>query len=182
MKVVVAISGASGAILALTLLKNLNKEDVVLIASNNAEKILQSETGTKLEELSSYASRIYANDRMDVDIASGTYNFDAMVIVPCSTSTLAKIACGIGDNLITRVASIALKEHRKLIIVPRETPLSTVTLKRMYELSSYGAVILPPVPAFYLGQRTVEDISNYIAGKILDQLGIEHNLYAPYSP
>ncbi len=182
MEIVVGISGASGSLLAVKLLENLPKESTVVIISKNAAQIMREETGKTLEDIRNLARKVYDNEDMNVDIASGTHRFDAMVIVPCSTSTLAKIACGIGDNLITRVASVALKERRKLIVVPRETPLSTVTLKRMHELSLMGAVIMPPVPAFYLGQRTVEDVAEYIAGKVLDQLGIEHNLYKTYEP
>jgi len=182
MKIVVAISGASGALLSLKLLENLRKEDTLLIISESGRTILKKEAGVDEDYLERYASRIYRNDEMDADIASGTSRFDAMVIVPCSTNTLSKIACGIADNLITRVAAVALKERRKLIIVPRETPLSPVILKRMYELSLNGVVILPPVPAFYLKPKSVDDIALYIAGKILDHLGIEHSLYSPYSP
>ncbi len=182
MEIVVAISGASGSLLAVKILENLPKENTVVIISKNAENILRKETGLTMDDLKNLARKVYDNSEMNVDLASGTHRFNAMVIVPCSTSTLAKIACGIGDNLITRVASVALKERRKLIIVPRETPLSAVTLKRMYDLSLMGAVIMPPVPAFYLRQRTVEDVAEYIAGKVLDHLGIEHSLYMPYEP
>lgn len=178
---VVAISGASGAILGIRLLEELRGE-AYLIISKNAEKIIEYETGYSVDEVKKLAKRIYNNDDLSADIASGTTKFDSLIIAPCSTTTLSKIACGIGDNLITRVASIALKERRKLIMVPRETPLSTVVLKRMYELSSMGAIILPPEPAFYLKPKKIEDVVNYIVGKILDHLGVEHELYSPYEP
>lgn len=182
MKLVVGMSGASGAVIGVRLLENLRAHDVYLILSHNAEKVINYETNYDLGYVKNLASRWYANDKMDVDIASGTFRFDAMIIAPCSTSTLSKIACGISDNLITRVAAVALKEGRKLILVPRETPLSMIVLKRMYELSKAGAVIMPPLPAFYQKPNTLDDIVNYVVGKILDQLGIEHTLYIPYKP
>ncbi len=180
MKVIVAMSGASGAIIGIRLLEVLGK-NAVLIASKNAKDIIEYETAYSYGDLSDIPSMIYDNDNLSAEIASGTSKFDAMVIAPCSTSTLSKIACGIGDNLITRVASVALKERRKLIVVPRETPLSPVVLKRMYELSLMGAVIMPPVPAFYLRPESVDDIVNYLVGKIMDHLGLEHSLYEPYT-
>ncbi len=185
MEIVVGISGASGSILAIKLLENLSKTktaEIRAIVSKDAENIMKYETGYGVEYVRDLVDRLYPNDDLSADIASGTHKFDAMVIVPCSMSTVAKIACGIADNLITRTAAVALKERRKLILVPRETPLSTIALKRLYELSSAGAIILPPMPAFYLKQSTLEEVAEYIAGKILDQLGIEHRLYRPYAP
>ena len=181
MHVIIALSGASGAVLGIRLLEELRGK-ASLIISENAKKIIEYETSYGVEELKKLANRVYDNDELSADIASGTSKFDALVIAPCSTNTLSKIACGINDNLITRVAAIALKERRKLIIVPRETPLSTVVLKRMYDLSSMGAVIIPPEPAFYLKPKKMEDVVNYIVGKILDHLGVEHELYKPYEP
>ncbi len=180
MKVIVAMSGASGAIIGIRLLEVLGK-NAVLIASKNAKDIIEYETSYSYEALADVPSKVYDNNNLSAEIASGTSKFDAVVIAPCSTSTLSKIACGIGDNLITRVASVALKERRKLIIVPRETPLSPVVLKRMYELSLMGAVIMPPVPAFYLKPKSVDEIVNYLVGKIMDHLGLEHSLYEPYT-
>ncbi|NPA76049.1 MAG: UbiX family flavin prenyltransferase [Euryarchaeota archaeon] len=180
MKIVVGISGASGAVIGIKLLEALRNEQTVLIVSQNAKKIIERETAWKYEQVTNMAKETYENTEMDAEIASGTSRFDTMIIAPCSTTTLAKIACGIGDNLLTRTASVALKERKKLIIVPRETPVSTPTLKRMYELSLYGAVIMPPVPAFYLAPENIDDVVNYIVGKILDHIGIRHNLYEPY--
>ena len=182
MKIIVGITGASGSILGIKLLENLKGHEVSLILSENARKIVAYETNYSEKEIKTLASRVYSNENMEADIASGTTKFDSLVIVPCSTSTLSKIACGIADNLITRVASVALKEGRKIVLVPRETPLSAVVLKNMHTLASLGVVILPPIPAFYLKPRSMEDMVNYVVGKILDILGIEHNLYQPYSP
>ncbi len=181
MRVVVAITGASGAIIGIRLLQEIRGEKYLII-SDNARKIIEYETDYSLEDVTSLADRVYSNEDMEADIASGTTRFDAMVIAPCSTSTLAKISCGIADNLITRVASVALKEGRKMILVPRETPLSPVVLENMLKLSKLGVRIVPPVPAFYLKPRSVEDVVDYTVGKILDSLGVEHALYEPYSP
>jgi len=182
MHIVLVITGASGAIIGIKLLENLKDENVSLIISENAKRIIEYETGYSLDYILSLPKRVYENDNMEADIASGTNKFDALVIAPCSTSTLAKINCGIADNLITRVASVALKEERKLILVPRETPLSSVVLRNMYELSKIGVRIIPPVPAFYLKPESIEDVVNYVVGKILDALGIKHRLYESYSP
>ncbi len=180
MKIVVGMSGASGAIIGVRLLEQLKGEKTYLIISESAKLIIGRETQYSLKEVIALADENFSNGELDAEIASGTSNFDAMVIAPCSMNTLAKIACGISDNLITRTAAVALKERKKLIVVPRETPLSTIALRRMYELSSNGAVILPPVPAFYLNQKTVDDVVDYTVGKVLEHLGIEQHLYTPY--
>ncbi len=180
MKIIVGITGASGSIIGIKLLENLKGHEVSLILSENAKKIIVYETSYKEEDIRNLVSKIYSNKEMDVDIASGTTKFDALIIAPCSMSTLSKIACGIADNLITRVAAVALKEGRKVILVPRETPLSSIVLRNMYELAKLGVVILPPIPAFYLKPKNLEDVVNYIVGKILDTLGIGHRLYESY--
>ncbi len=180
MKIVVGISGASGIVLGVRVLQMLNDHETHLVISNSAKEILKRETSYELSDLYDISTYHYDNKELDAEIASGTSKFDAMVIAPCSTSTLAKIACGIGDNLITRAAAVALKERKPLIIVPRETPLSAPTLKRMYELSLYGAIIMPPIPAFYLNQKSIDEVIDYITGKILDHLGMAHKLYDEY--
>ncbi len=182
MRVVVAITGASGAIIGIRLLEELRRKETYLIISKNAGKIIEFETDYSIDYVGGLAKRTYDNEELDADIASGTTRFDAMVIAPCSTSTLSKIACGIADNLITRAAAVALKEGRKLIMVPRETPLSPIVLENMTKLSKLGVKIIPPVPAFYLKPKNIEDVVNYIVGKILDSLNLDHNLYRPYSP
>ena len=183
MRVIVAITGASGCMISLRLLQELhNRVEVHLILSSASLQILRQECNVEVDELRNMATRIYRDDKLNESIASGTFKFDTLVIVPASTNTVAKIACGISDNLITRVAAVALKERRKVILVPRETPMSTVLLKKLYELSLLGVIIIPPVPAFYLKPKSVSDIVDYIVGKILDHMGLEHNLYSPYEP
>ena len=181
MKIVIAISGASGAIIGIKLLEVLKRKGYLII-SKNARKIIEYETSYSLSEIEKMAKKVYDNRDLTADISSGTNKFDALVIVPCSISTLSKIANGIADNLITRVAAVALKERRKLIAVPRETPLSTISLKNMYELSKMGAIILPVSPPFYIKPTKIEDIVNYMVGKILDLLGVENDLYPVYRP
>ncbi len=185
MKIVVGISGASGTIIGVRLveaIRNLGGHKIYLILSKNAKKVMSIETAYSSDYIKKLTTKIYNNEEMNVDIASGTNKFDSLIIAPCSMSTLSKIACGIEDNLITRVAAVALKENRKIIVVPRETPLSAIALKRMYELALMGVKIIVPMPAFYLKPKTIDDVVNYIVGKILDSLGLEHRLYTPYSP
>jgi len=174
-RIVIGITGASGVIYGITLLENLH-EQKFLIISESGKDIIRRETKYTLEDLKSMA--VYYEDcQMDAPLSSGSFLFDSMVIVPCSVSTLSKIASGIADTLITRCACVALKERRKLILVPRETPLSSVHLQNMASLSLQGAIILPAMPAFYHSPQSVDDLVIFIVGKIMDQLHREHDLF-----
>lgn len=177
MRIVVAITGASGVIYGIRLLENLEDEKHLII-SETALELIKSETDYELEYVKGLASRCYDNYNLHAPISSGSVRFDSMVIVPCSLSTLSKIANGISDNLITRTASVCLKERRRLLLVPRETPLSTIHIQKMARLSESGAILLPAMPAFYNKPKSVDDVVNFIVGKILDCLGIENRLYA----
>lgn len=174
--VVVGITGASGLVYGIRLLESMPCESTVILSAD-AAKMAAGETGLSKEDIESKAEARLDNDDLCAPLASGSARFDAMVIVPCSMSTLSKIACGIGDNLITRVASVALKERRRLVLVPRETPLSTIHLENMCRLSTAGAVVMPACPAFYTSPRSVDDVVGFVVGRVLDQLGLEHNLY-----
>jgi len=178
-RVIVAITGASGAIYGIRTLEALREHGVEteLIISKTAQRILELETGRKLEELKALANRFYFEDDMFAPPSSGSYPVDAMIVVPCSMRTLGCIAHGISDNLIRRAAEVALKEGRKLILVPRETPLSQVHLENMLLLKRAGAVILPACPAFYSRPKNVQDLVDFVVGKILEALGITHSLY-----
>jgi 4-hydroxy-3-polyprenylbenzoate decarboxylase len=175
MKIVIGITGASGVIYGIRLLEVL-QEEKFLIISENGKKLVREETNHHIEDLKS-KTHYYEDHQLDAPLASGSFLFDAMVVVPCSVSTLSKIASGIADTLITRCATVALKERRKLILVPRETPLNTIHLQNMTFLSMQGVVILPPVPAFYSVPQSIDDTINFVVGKILDQLGISHDLF-----
>jgi flavin prenyltransferase len=168
MRIVVAISGASGAELGLKLLKMLpDSYEKHLIVSDHAKIVLDKENAITLHQ----------NDEIGASIASGSFKTDAMLIVPCSMNTLAKIACGIADNLITRVASVMIKERRTLLLAPREMPFSAIALENMLKLSQLGVIIAPPVMAYYSQQQTLEEMENFMIGKWFDLIGIENNHY-----
>lgn len=179
-RIIVGISGASGAPIAVDLLKQLKEIKEVethLVYSRGGELTLQQETNCSLEQLQGFADFVYDNSNIGAAIASGSYRTEAMAIVPCSMKTVAGIASGYSDNLLLRAADVILKERRKLILVTRECPLSSIHLRNMLELSNMGAVILPPVLSYYNQPKTIQDATNHMVGKILDQLGYEMSEY-----
>ncbi len=178
MKLIVAVTGASGITYAVSFLKALKKHDIEthLIVTDSAKAVASHEIGD-IKQLTSLATHVYNPDDMSAGIASGSFPVDGMVIVPSSMKTIAALAVGFADNLVTRAADVQLKERRPLIIVPRETPLHAVHLENMAKLSHLGAVILPAMPGFYHSPETIDDLVDFISGKILDQLGVNHNLY-----
>lgn len=176
---VLAITGSSGVaygVRTLEVLRELGVE-IDLIISRMAEKILELETGRMLEEVKALATRSYSQDDLLSPLSSGSYPTDGMVIVPCSMKTLSCIANGISNNLITRAAEVTLKQGRKLILVPRETPLNQIHLENMLRLGRAGAVILPACPGFYHHPKSVQDLVDFVVGKILEVLGLTHELY-----
>lgn len=177
MRVVVGVTGASGAPYALALLRNLEGHHVDLVVSDDARKVIRHEMDGDVAAFEALASAVWANDDTAAPPASGSYRFDAMVVIPCSLGTLGKIAWGISDNLITRAATVCLKEKRTLVLVPRETPLAANHIENMLRLANQGVVVLPAMPAFYHGPKTVDDLVHFVVGKVLDQLGIEHALF-----
>lgn len=184
MELVIGITGASGVIYGYNLLKvltDISDSNLHLIISKNAHQLLDFETNLSQADLKNIVQNYYENAVLTASIASGSKKFDAMVIVPCTMSTTAKINSGISDNLITRVADVCLKEKRKLIIVPRETPLNSTHLKNLLELSKKGVVVIPAMPAFYHKPKSMEDLIDFITGKILDNLGIDHELFDRWS-
>jgi len=167
-KIVVATSGASGVNLGLKMLDLLPKDmEKHLVMSKNSKTVLDKEQNIFL----------YDNDNISASIASGSFGVDAMIIAPCSMNTLAKIACGISDNLITRCAAVMIKEQKKLILAPREIPFSAIALENMQKLSALGIIIAPPVLGYYSKQQTLDDMENFIIGKWFDLLGIKNDLY-----
>lgn len=175
-RIIVAITGGSGAPYAVRLLEVL-PEKPDLIISEAGRQVIEYETEMKAAQVEKLARRVFDNHDLAAAPASGSHKFDALVIVPCSTTTLSKIAVGIGDNLVTRAAQVCLKEHRKLVLVPRETPLSAIHLEQMAKLAALGVTILMAAPPWYIRPKTLDDFSNYMAGKILDHIGVEHNLF-----
>ena len=178
-QVIVAMSGASGAIYGVRLLNALRdaKVTVHLTISPAAEINLKLETGLTKQKLSKLVDHTYASDDLTAPISSGSFPMDGMVIVPCSMKTLAAIANGYSDNLTTRAADVSLKEHRPLILVPRETPLNRIQLRNMLTVAEAGGTILPASPGFYHSPRNIDQLVDHIVGKIMDTLHIEHNLY-----
>ena len=177
--IVVGITGASGVIYGIRLLKVLNELNIEnsLIISDAAKTVINHETNERIEDIIKLADNYYEFDDLTASINSGSFKFDGLVIVPCSMKTLSSIANGYASNTITRVADVSLKEKRKTVIVPRETPLRSIHLENMLSLSKEGAVILPAMPGFYSDNDTIDDQINFIVGKILDSLNIENNIY-----
>lgn len=168
MKIVVATSGASGVNLGLKTLKLLPEYvEKHFIMSENSKTVLQKENNITY----------HSNNEISASVASGSFGVDAMIIAPCSMNTLAKIACGISDNLITRCAAVMIKEQKKLILAPREIPFSAIALENMQKLASLGIIIAPPVMAYYSEQQSLDDMENFVIGKWFDLLGIENDLY-----
>ncbi len=177
MKIIVAITGASGVIYGIRLLEELKNHETYLIISEEAKKLIKYETKYGVKEIAKMASEFYNENEMESKLASGSFKCDAMVIVPCSLKTMAAIANGFAFNLITRAATCCLKEGKKVIVVPRETPLDLITIENMARLRKAGVVVLPAMPAFYYGPASIDDMINFIVGKIMEQMGIEHELY-----
>lgn len=178
-KIVIGFSGASGIIYGIRLLEVLHSINIqtFLIISEWAKKNIEIETDKTLEYVNSLSSINYDNFKLDASVSSGSFLHDGMVIVPCSMKSLSSIANGYDDTLISRAASVTLKESRKLILVPRETPLSRIHLENMIKLQDAGAIILPAMPGFYHKPSTINEIVDHLVGKILDQLKIKHDLF-----
>lgn len=177
--IIVGITGASGVIYGIRLLETLKKLNIEtgLIISDIGKIVINEECNKSIDEIINLTDNYYDFHDLTSSINSGSFKFNGIAIVPCSMKTLSSIANGYGDNTITRVADVALKERRQTIIVPRETPLRTIHIENMLKLSQEGAVILPAMPAFYSESETIDDQINFIVGKILDSLKIENNIY-----
>jgi 4-hydroxy-3-polyprenylbenzoate decarboxylase len=178
-KILLSIGGASGSIYGIRLLEELNKAkaEIHLIVSEGAKKIIKHETKYTFNDLKKKATFCYDNDDMFAGPASGSFKLDAMVVAPCSMKTLSAISNGYGDTLTSRSASCRLKEEQKLILVIRETPLNLPGIKNMLSAKQAGATVLPAVPGFYHKPKKIDDLVDFIVGKTLDQLGINHSLF-----
>ena len=177
MEIVIGISGASGVGYGIRLLQVLQGSIIHLVITDSARKIIEVETNFSPEDVEDLADHVYVEDDFTAPIASGSYRFDAMVIIPCSMKTLAGVASGMSDNLIGRSAEICLKDRRRLVIVPRETPLSLIQLRNMVSVTEAGAVVLPACPAFYSRPQNLDDLIDVLVGRVLDSIGVENNLY-----
>jgi polyprenyl P-hydroxybenzoate/phenylacrylic acid decarboxylase-like protein len=175
-RLVVGITGASGAILGIEVLRamqNVPGWETDLVVSDGARRTLALETSCSMKEVAALATRCHPPGDLGALIASGTFKTRGMVVVPCSMKTVAGIATGYADNLLLRAADVTLKERRRLVLVPRETPLSPIHLRNLLTLSELGAVILPPVLTFYNRPTGIEDMTRHIVGRILDVFDLE---------
>jgi 4-hydroxy-3-polyprenylbenzoate decarboxylase len=177
-RLIVGITGTTGSILGIRLLEALGALGVEthLVLSEWAERTIRIETSYTVAEVLDLASTHYDNRNQAAPISSGSFRVDGMIIIPCSMHTLAAVAHGLADKLIARAADVTLKERRRLVIVPRETPLSTIHLRNMLVLSETGVSIVPPMPAFYNYPETVDDVVRHIVARVLDQFGIDNDL------
>ena len=173
-RLIVAMTGATGAVFGIRLLSALKECGVEshLILSKWAQRTIEHETSYSVDQVRSLASVNYAISEMGAAVSSGSFQTDGMVVIPCSMRTLAAIAHGNGDHLVHRAADVILKERRRLVLVAREMPLSSIHLENMLTLARMGVTILPPVPAFYLRPQTVADITAQIAARAVDLLRI----------
>ena len=178
--IVIAITGASGVIYGVELLKALKELNIEtgLLISDPAKIVMKYELEDyDLEEIKSLASHYFNANEIDSPINSGSFKFDSLVIIPCSMKTVSAIANGYASNSISRVADVALKERRNLVLVPRETPLRDVHLENMLRISKEGGIILPAMPAFYHDPKSINDMTDFIVGKVLDLLKIDNEMF-----
>ncbi len=180
MKIVIGINGASGVIYGirmLEILSGIKDIETHLIISSAGEQTIEIETEFKAKEVKAMANYCYPVEDIGARLASGSFRHDGMIIAPCSMKTLSAIAHAYADNLLTRAADVTLKERRRLLLLARETPLHLGHLKNMISVTEMGAIVMPPVPAFYQAPKTVQDIIDHTVGKALDLFNIEHNLF-----
>jgi flavin prenyltransferase len=179
-RLIVGLSGASGVIYGVRLLevlKGIPEIETHLIVSKGAEVTLRLETQTSLAAVKALADVVHEHGNLAAPISSGSFRVLGMVVIPCSMKSLAQIALSLGDNLLSRAADVTLKERRRLVLVPRESPLHLGHLRHMVAATEMGAIILPPAPSYYHGPLTIMDLVDQTLGKILDQLGINHGLF-----
>jgi 4-hydroxy-3-polyprenylbenzoate decarboxylase len=179
-RIAVGISGASGVIYGIRLLEVLKEVEGIethLILSRGARTTMILETSFDPDVVVNLADQVYSEDNLAAPVSSGSFKTEGMVVAPCSMKSLSMIAHSLNDNLLVRTADVTLKERRKLVVVPRETPLHLGHLRAMMAVTEMGGIILPPVPSFYHRPETLDDIVNQTVGKILDQFGIPHELF-----
>ncbi len=178
-RIVVAITGATGAVYGVRLLQHLAAIDGIethLVVSDAAILTLKQEVGMQRRDVDALAHVVHKNGNIGATIASGSFQVDAMVIAPCSMKTLASVAHGLSDNLIARAADVTLKERRRLVLMVRETPLNLAHLRNMTLVTEMGGVVFPPLPSFYHQPATIADMVDHTVARVIDLLGIEHAL------
>lgn len=175
---VVAVTGASGSVYARRLLEELKRagHDTLLLISDEAKNLIRHEN-EDLQRFTELATQTYSEQDLDSPASSGSVKTAGMIVVPCSMKTVSYIAHGLSGNAITRAADVTLKERRPLILVPRETPLNIIHLRNLLRVAQAGAIVLPAMPAFYTKPRSVDDMVNFVVGRILDMLNVPHNLF-----
>jgi len=179
MRLIIGISGATGSIYGIRLLEILKKKRIEthLVLTSTAKKIVLQETPYSIERVEHLASYIYTNEDLSAPISSGSFKTDGMIIIPCSIKTLSGIAHSYNENLLIRAADVTLKERRRLVLVVREAPFHQGHIELMLQASRMGAIIYPPLPAFYFHPKTIDDLINHTVGKVLDILQINHHLF-----
>jgi len=183
-EIVIGVTGASGTVLAykvLSLIRKAKDWKVHLVLTTSAIKTMKMESDYQLEDFIQLSDSYYQPDEMEAGIASGTFKTDGMMVVPCSMKTLAGIYSGYSDNLLLRSADVTIKQKRKLVLVVRETPLSPLHLRNMMELAALGCFIMPPVLSFYHRPNSLDEMIAQVAGKLLDEFGIESEGYKRWS-
>lgn len=179
-KIVIAVTGASGSIYAKLLIDKLSKiedqfSELAIVFSDNAKQVWKLELDN--EDYKNYKYKVYSKNDFMAPFASGSAKYNIMVICPCSMGTMARIATGISNDLITRAADVILKERRKLILVTRDTPLSLIHINNMKTVTEAGGIILPASPSFYSKPKTIEELASTVADRIIDMMGLEHITY-----
>ncbi len=180
-RIVVGLSGASGAIYGVRLLEMLSSIEEIethLILSRAARIIIEHETSVKPEAVEDLADVVHSPENLAACVSSGSFKTQGMIVAPCSMKSLSMIANSINDNLLVRAADVTLKERRRLVLIVRETPLHLGHLRHMTAVTEMGGIILPPVPSFYHKPKTIDDIINQTIGKVLDQFDIPHQLFS----
>ena len=183
MRLIVAITGASGVIYGKRLLEVLKtkKVETHLIVSKAAEKVIEHELELGKKDFEKLANRTYDENDLKAPLMSGSFKTDGMIIIPCSMKTLAGITHGFADNLVLRAADVTLKEKRRLVVVPRETPLNTIHIRNMLAAAELGIFVVPAMPAFYYKPKQIKDMIDFIVGRVLDCFNIDHTLFKRYA-